>query len=79
MSTLQDLISAMKGVLLLNDKVERTGNVLTEISKKLREHDRRLVRLETMVERVKSQAQLRTESKKRALENLIITNNWAKQ
>ena len=63
MSTLQDVISAMKEVLLLTDKVERTGNVLTEISKELREHDRRLVRLETMVEIGKSQAQLTTESK----------------
>ncbi len=63
MSTLKDVISAMKEVLLLTDKVERTGNVLTEISKELREHDRRLVRLETMVEIGKSQAQLTSESK----------------
>ncbi len=63
MSTLKDVISAMKEVLLLTDKVERTGSVLTEISKELREHDRRLVRLETMVEIGKSQAQLTTESK----------------
>jgi hypothetical protein len=53
----------MKDILLLTDKVERTGSVLTEISKELREHDRRLVRLETMVEIGKSQAQLATESK----------------
>lgn len=63
MSTLKDVISAMKEVLLLTDKVERTGSVLTEISKELREHDRRLVRLETMVEIGKSQVQLPTESK----------------
>jgi hypothetical protein len=63
LSTLKDVISAMKDVLLLTDKVERTGSVLTEISKELREHDRRLVRLETMVEIGKSQAQLATESK----------------
>ena len=63
MSTLKDVISAMKEVLLLTDKVERTGSVLTDISKELREHDRRLVRLETMVEIGKSQAQLTTESK----------------
>lgn len=58
MSTLKDVIAAMKEVLLLADKVERTGNVLTEISKELRDHDRRLVRLETLVEVAKSQAQL---------------------
>ncbi len=63
MSTLKDVITAMKEVLLLTDKVERTGSVLTEISKELREHDRRLVRLETMVEIGKSHAQLTTESK----------------
>jgi hypothetical protein len=58
MSTLKDVIAAMREVLLLADKVERTGNVLTEISKELRDHDRRLVRLETLVEVAKSQAQL---------------------
>lgn len=58
MSTLKDAIAAMREVLLLADKVERTGNVLTEISKELRDHDRRLVRLETLVEVAKSQAQL---------------------
>ncbi|MCP3887463.1 MAG: hypothetical protein GY702_01125 [Desulfobulbaceae bacterium] len=63
MSTLKDVLTAMKEVLLLTDKVERTGSVLTEISKELREHDRRLVRLETMVEIAQSQAQLTTESK----------------
>ncbi len=63
MSTLKDVISAMKDVLLLTDKVERTGSVLTEISKELREHDRRLVRLETLVEVAKSQARLPNKSK----------------
>jgi hypothetical protein len=63
LSTLKDVISAMKEVLLLTDKVERTGSVLTEISKELREHDRRLVRLETMVEVGKSLTQLTAESK----------------
>jgi hypothetical protein len=63
LSTLKDVISAMKDVLLLTDKVERTGSVLTEISKELREHDRRLVRLETLVEVAKSQARLPNKSK----------------
>lgn len=58
MSTLKDVIAAMREVLVLADKVERTGNVLTEISRELRDHDRRLVRLETLVEVAKSQAQL---------------------
>ncbi len=55
MSTLKDVISAMKEVLLLTDKVERTGKVLTDISKELRDHDRRLIRLETLVEVAKAQ------------------------
>ena len=50
MSTLKDVISALKEVLLLTDKVNRAGMVLSEISGELRDHDRRLIRLETMVE-----------------------------
>lgn len=50
MSTLKDVMSAMKEVLLLADKMDRAGAVLSEISGELRNHDRRLIRLETMVE-----------------------------
>ncbi len=50
MSTLKDVISALKEVLLLTDKVDRVGQLLSEISGELRDHDRRLIRLETMVE-----------------------------
>ena len=50
MSTLKDVMSAMKDVLLLTDKVERAGSVLSEIAREVRDHDRRLVRLETIVE-----------------------------
>ena len=55
MSTLKDAMSAMKEVLLLTDKVDRAGAALSEISKELREHDRRLIRLETMVEIARNQ------------------------
>lgn len=58
MSTLKDVVSAMKDLLLLTDKVDRTGKVLTDISIELREHDRRLVRLETMVEIARNQPKL---------------------
>jgi hypothetical protein len=61
LSTLKDVISAMKEVLLLTEKVERTGGLLTEISKELREHDRRLVRLETLVEVAKMQRSIESE------------------
>ncbi|NOQ47404.1 MAG: hypothetical protein GQ559_12200 [Desulfobulbaceae bacterium] len=63
MSTLKDVISAMKEVLLLTDKVDRAGKVLTDISSELRDHDRRLIRLETMVEIVKNQPRLTDELK----------------
>ncbi len=59
MSTLKDVISAMKEVLLLTDKVDRAGTTLTEISRELLDRDRRLIRLETMVEIAKSQSHLK--------------------
>lgn len=63
MSTLKDVISAMKEVLLLTDKVDRAGTVLSEMSSELRDHDRRLIRLETMVEIAKNQPRLTDETK----------------
>jgi len=62
-STLKDVMSAMKEVLLLTDKVDRAGKLLTEISQELRDHDRRLIRLETLVEVAKNQPQLTDDSK----------------
>ena len=43
MNTLKDVMAAMKNVLLLTDKVERAGSVLSEIAPEVRDHDRRLV------------------------------------
>jgi len=63
MSTIKDVMSAMKEVLLLTDKVDRAGKLLSEISAELRDHDRRLIRLETMVEIAKNQPQLTDGSK----------------
>lgn len=56
MSTLKDVISAMKEVLLLTNKVDRAGTVISEMSSELRNHDRRLIRLETMVEMAQAQS-----------------------
>ncbi len=50
MSVIKDAVNAMKEVLLLTGKVEQTGNMLSQISTELRQHDRRLVRLETIIE-----------------------------
>jgi hypothetical protein len=57
-STLKDVVSALKEVLLLTDKVDRAGKMLSEISGELRDHDRRLIRLETMVEVARRQPRL---------------------
>ncbi|MBW1721794.1 MAG: hypothetical protein JRH13_06060 [Deltaproteobacteria bacterium] len=50
MSAIKEAISAMREVLLLTGKVDRVGSLLSQISDELRDHDRRLVRLETLVE-----------------------------
>lgn len=62
MSTLKDVVSALKEVLLLTDKVDRAGRMLSEISGELRDHDRRLIRLETMVEVARSDPRLTDQS-----------------
>ncbi len=62
MSTLKDVVSALKEVLLLTDKVDRAGRMLSEISGELRDHDRRLIRLETIVEVARSQPRLTDQS-----------------
>ncbi len=62
MSAIKDAISAMKEVILLSEKVERAGGMLSDVSKELRDHDRRLVRLETLVEVAKaSQGRIESE------------------
>ena len=58
MSTLKDVMSAMKEVLLLTDKVDRAGAVLSEMANELRDHDRRLIRLETIVEIARDQPRI---------------------
>jgi len=50
MSIVKDAVVAMKEVLMLTEKIEQAGRTLTEISKELRDHDKRLVRLETYIE-----------------------------
>jgi hypothetical protein len=50
MSTLSDAIDAIKEVIKLTDDVKRAGETLKELSKELREHDRRITRLEAQWE-----------------------------
>jgi hypothetical protein len=45
-SVFGDAISAIKEALKLADDVKRTGDTLREVSRELREHDRRITRME---------------------------------
>ncbi len=46
MSVFGDAIGAIKEALKLADDVKRAGEILVEVSKELRSHDRRITRLE---------------------------------
>jgi hypothetical protein len=50
MSALTDAVAAIREVLKLTDDVKRAGETLKEISQELREHDRRITRLEAQWE-----------------------------
>ncbi len=50
MGTVKDVIEAMRDVLTLTQKVDNAGTALKELAQEVREHDRRLIRLETMGE-----------------------------
>ena len=50
MSLVKDAMLAMKEVLVLTEKVDQAGKTLTEIAKELKDHNNRLIRLETYVE-----------------------------
>ena len=46
MSMVGDALGAIREALKLADDVKRTGETLKELSRELREHDRRITRLE---------------------------------
>ncbi|MEM6485583.1 MAG: hypothetical protein AAF662_11445 [Pseudomonadota bacterium] len=50
MSAVGDAIASIKQVLLLTEKVDRVAKELESAALELRDHDRRLVRIETMIE-----------------------------
>lgn len=58
MSVIKDAIGAMKEVVLLSDKVERAGQTLSNLSEELRNHDRRLIVIETTIDIAKNQARI---------------------
>ena len=50
MSALTEAIAAIREALKLADDVKRAGDTLKEIARELREHDRRITRLEAQWE-----------------------------
>jgi len=50
MSAVGDAIASIKQVLLLTEKVDQVARELESAALELRDHDRRLVRIETMIE-----------------------------
>jgi hypothetical protein len=50
MSTMKEMLSAVKEVLLLTNRVDSMAHTVAALAKEVRSQDRRLIRLETMVE-----------------------------
>ena len=46
MSTISDTVAAIREVIKLTDDVKRVGETLKELAIEIREHDRRITRLE---------------------------------
>ncbi len=59
MSVLGDAVAALREALKLTEDVKRIGATMKEVSIELREHDRRLTRLEAKWEAVVEMAALR--------------------
>jgi hypothetical protein len=68
MSALGDAISAIREALKLADDVKRTGDTVKAVAQELREHDRRITRLEAQWETALALAQ-RPAAKARRLPN----------
>ncbi|MGE5567166.1 MAG: hypothetical protein ACM3YN_13560 [Parcubacteria group bacterium] len=56
MSVLDQVLSGIRDAILLSEKVERLSQNAEALALELRDHDRRLVRLETMVEMAQANA-----------------------
>lgn len=50
MSAIGDAIGAIREALKLSDEVQRAGETIKEVARELREHDRRITRLEAQWE-----------------------------
>ncbi len=59
MSAFGEAIGALKEALRLSDDVKRAGEVLRETSRELRDHDRRITRVEAQLELLTGPARVR--------------------
>jgi len=59
MTLVKDAVSAMKEVLVLNEKINQVGKTMEQVSTELRDHDKRLVRLETYIEIAQKQLSIK--------------------
>jgi hypothetical protein len=50
MSAIQDILAGLKATIELNTKVASVGSSVSELTRDMRDFDRRLVRLETIIE-----------------------------
>lgn len=60
MSVVKDAITAIRDALKLADDVRRVGDTLKELAGEVRDHDRRLTRLEARLDTVIEIAQVRS-------------------
>jgi hypothetical protein len=54
----KEAMAAVKAALLLTEKVDQAGVALDKIANELRDHDRRIVRLETVLEFAKARPRM---------------------
>lgn len=50
MSAIKEALTSMTDLLILAEKVDQVGKTLSEVVKELRDQDKRIIRLETIVE-----------------------------
>ncbi|TDR73080.1 hypothetical protein [Paludibacterium purpuratum] len=69
MSAVKDAITAIREALRLSDDVKRVGDSLKSVAEELRQHDRRITRLEAKWETAMELAGIRTAYPTRQLED----------
>jgi hypothetical protein len=64
MSAVKDAISAIRDALKLTDDVKKVGDAMKDVAQELREHDRRITRLEAKWETAMEFASLQADSRR---------------